>query len=431
MRDTRLLELARLGDEAAFAQLVQRHRRLLLAHCRSVVGASAAQDALQLALISAWDALRRGCEVRNTRAWLFTIAHRSALQLLRVQPEPAAELSASLAGAGSPQEVLERRTQVRATLAAVADLPPHERDALLLTTVYGRSGRDAARALGVSEPQVRQLVFRARGRAREALAGSRALLTVFGLLPQCVRGLRRATRSVARGCRVASQRSAARVGAEHLGGHWGAAALTAAVVVAAPSIVAGVGRAPAARSIARPGAPTVGVEPQPTAVTARVAAGSRITAAARLATRPKRDLLGSALAAQQYGEAGASAPATGAGTQAGRGIVSAPVWRAASVADAPHLDVANSEAAHPPLGPGTVGAVLNSVTAPVRNTASTLTSGVSGALSAGARPVQQVGQLAVGVSAPVGQAAGRLVPVQSAVSPVQSAIATVTPSPTP
>src|SRR5205823_6529491 len=62
-----------------------------------------------------------------------------------------------------------------------------ERDALVLTSVHGHSGRATARALGVSEIALRQLVFRARARAKQ-LAGATALVP-----PLC--GLRASVRA--------------------------------------------------------------------------------------------------------------------------------------------------------------------------------------------------------------------------------------------
>src|SRR5579859_5818374 len=89
--DSRLLELARDGDERAFEVVVERYRVQLLAHARRVVGDHAAEDALQHALACAWDSLRRGCEVRHARAWLFAIVHNAALHMLGDRPETASE----------------------------------------------------------------------------------------------------------------------------------------------------------------------------------------------------------------------------------------------------------------------------------------------------------------------------------------------------
>jgi RNA polymerase sigma factor (sigma-70 family) len=177
--DERLLVLARLGDEAAFEAIVKRYRPLLLGHSRRIVG-DGAQDAVQQAFMSAWSALRRGCVVRDLRAWLFTIAHRASLQALREQGQPAYELPESLACGPTPDEHAEQRAHTRETLAAIAELPGLERDALVWTSVHGRSGRDTAHALGVSEADVRQLVYRARGSIR---ATARAYLPPIALPP--------------------------------------------------------------------------------------------------------------------------------------------------------------------------------------------------------------------------------------------------------
>jgi len=166
--DARLVQLARAGDQRAFEMIVERYRPLLLAHCRSVAG-EAGQDAVQQAFMTAWPALLGRGAVHHLRAWLFAIAHRAALQALHDQGAPVEALGRERAGARSPEEHLEQATHVRETLAAVAGLPPRERDALVWTSIQGRSGSDIARELGVSETAARQLVFRARARARAAV----------------------------------------------------------------------------------------------------------------------------------------------------------------------------------------------------------------------------------------------------------------------
>jgi RNA polymerase sigma factor (sigma-70 family) len=187
--DEQLLAMARLGDDAAFEAIVGRYRSPLLRHCRRVAGASHAQDALQQAFLSAWRALRADCDVRDLRRWLFTIAHRSALRARREQDARFGELPGTLVGGGSPAEDLEQSVRVKETLAAIAALPPLERDALVSTALQGRSGRDAAHALGVSESTVRQLVFRARAHTRAAV---HAFLPL-PLLAKLSHGGRRAT----------------------------------------------------------------------------------------------------------------------------------------------------------------------------------------------------------------------------------------------
>jgi len=167
LSEQRLIELCRDGDEQAFETIVERYRAQLLRHCAGIA-AEDAQDAVQQTFIEAWSALRGGTEVRYLRAWLFTIAHRAALQGLRRPEERSSEVPESLVGHQSPAEQFEQATTTRDIFAAITDLPDHEHDALVSMGVHGRSARATARELGVSEGAVRQLVFRARARVRAA-----------------------------------------------------------------------------------------------------------------------------------------------------------------------------------------------------------------------------------------------------------------------
>jgi RNA polymerase sigma factor (sigma-70 family) len=166
--DERLLELAREGHERAFEAIVERYRRPLLRACRRVLPEGRAEDAVQQALVAAWTAIERGYEVRELRPWLFRIAHNTALNQLRVSGYDHVELLDGLRGGPAPEEELERRIVVRATLAGIAALPERQRQALLRIAVEGRPQEDVAAELGVSEGAVRQLVHRARVQLRAA-----------------------------------------------------------------------------------------------------------------------------------------------------------------------------------------------------------------------------------------------------------------------
>ena len=167
--DARLVAFARAGHERAFEALVRRYRGPLLGYCRRLLlSEERAEDALQQALMQAWLALRAGTEVHNAKAWLYRIVHNSALNALRVSGYDYCTLNESLSGADAPQEDLDRRIAVREALAGLAALPEMQREALLRTAVEGSSHREAARELGVSEPALRGLVYRARATLRAA-----------------------------------------------------------------------------------------------------------------------------------------------------------------------------------------------------------------------------------------------------------------------
>jgi RNA polymerase sigma-70 factor, ECF subfamily len=225
--DERLAERARLGDERAFQVLVERYRPRLVSYCASIAGDAGAQDAVQQTFINAWYALRKGCEVQCVRAWLFTVARRAALRV-RSHDARTDELPELLAGGPTPEEQFELSRRARSALAAVAGLPANERDALVESSLQGRSGREVASALGLSEIATRQLIFRARARARAAFGA----WAPVGLLARVPFG---AGRSLRRGLAVAREYAANATAIQASGPLLGLApVLASAVLVAAP-----------------------------------------------------------------------------------------------------------------------------------------------------------------------------------------------------
>jgi RNA polymerase sigma factor (sigma-70 family) len=167
--DARLLEYASQGHERAFEALVLRYRRQLLAYCRRLLlTEERAEDALQQGLLRAWLALQNGTDVRDPKAWIYTIVHNAALNTLRESGYDYAELHETLSGRGAPEEDLDRRIAVREALAGLAALPELQREALMRTAVEGESHHTVAAELLISEGALRGLVYRARATLRAA-----------------------------------------------------------------------------------------------------------------------------------------------------------------------------------------------------------------------------------------------------------------------
>jgi len=231
--DELLAARAREGDLSAFDLIVERHRPAMLARTRRVVGPDAAEDAVQLALVNAWRALRSGCEVDNVRGWLLTIAHRCALQWLRDRRETSVVLSELLPGGVTPVEALEESMRTREVLRAVSRLPDDERRAFVATAIHGRSGRATADALGVSEGMVRQLVFRARARVREAAR----LGLPAALLPRLLAPLHARARGTSRWVQAGTDGAGAQAG--RLGGRIALVLAAGALAGGAPAVIHG------------------------------------------------------------------------------------------------------------------------------------------------------------------------------------------------
>jgi RNA polymerase sigma factor (sigma-70 family) len=174
-RDRRLAAEAGGGDDAAFAELVGRHRRALV---RAVGGRTSrpalAEDAVQEALLAAHRALRAGKRPTDVRAWLHTIAWRRAVDLVRREQEVAvlSDEMCGRAGEGPERRVAEA-DELRTVLRHWHGLPARQRRALALSVLEGRSLDEIAGALGVTRAGAKALVARSRRTLSAKLSASR------------------------------------------------------------------------------------------------------------------------------------------------------------------------------------------------------------------------------------------------------------------
>ena len=221
--DQSAVKAIRGGEEAAFVELVKRHRRELHVHCYRMSGSlEDAEDLVQETLLRAWRARGDFEGHASFPAWLYRIATTACLDLLarrlpRVLPpdvvgaaDPALEPPAStdapwlepypgrlLEALRSEEEpgarVEDRETIELAFLAAIQHLPPRRRAVIILRDVLEFSAKDSAAVLSMSVASVNSTLQRARRalgerlaprridweRPREASAEERALLRLY------------------------------------------------------------------------------------------------------------------------------------------------------------------------------------------------------------------------------------------------------------
>lgn len=154
-----------MQTEQDLEKLVRAHTAPLLRYCTALLGSEAeAQDAVQSTFIKAW--LRRGTlrggGQDNERAWLYRIAYRTALDMLRAakraeqrqppapEPPPDPGIAEELRAALRTLDPLDRALVLERVLdgldyAALARI--HRRPAAYLRTRYHRAKRRLAQLL--------------------------------------------------------------------------------------------------------------------------------------------------------------------------------------------------------------------------------------------------------------------------------------------
>jgi RNA polymerase sigma-70 factor (ECF subfamily) len=163
------------GDETAFAVLVRRHGPYLRAFAIRLTGSRAdADDAVQDALIAAWNGLPGLAEPSRVRAWLVSILSRKATDRIRAR-RVSSELDEELAedAASGPEERVISASRLDALNAVLARLPEGQRQCWVLKQVGGYSYEEIAAELGISAVVVRGRLARARATVMQELAGWR------------------------------------------------------------------------------------------------------------------------------------------------------------------------------------------------------------------------------------------------------------------
>jgi RNA polymerase sigma-70 factor (ECF subfamily) len=152
-------------DEIAIREFLHTsYPRLVAAVALACASRPAAEDAVQEALLRAWERSERGESIESLDAWVMTVAVNLARSgLRRVMAERRAR--ARLHGA-SPAEAFGERVDVERALAA---LPRRQREAVVCRYYLGMDTKEIAKVLKISDGTVKSTLFRARAALAVAL----------------------------------------------------------------------------------------------------------------------------------------------------------------------------------------------------------------------------------------------------------------------
>lgn len=166
-QDSLLVQRSRDGDPRAFGELVRRHQDGVFRFVLRMTGSrDEAMDLTQDTFIKAWQALPRWEPQAQFRTWLFQIARNAALDLLRRREAlrfvPLEDGVGFIAPQPGPDEQFAQRQRLGLLDAALRQLPPEQREVLLLREIEQLSYAQIAAVLQVQEGTVKSRIARAR-----------------------------------------------------------------------------------------------------------------------------------------------------------------------------------------------------------------------------------------------------------------------------
>jgi RNA polymerase sigma-70 factor (ECF subfamily) len=176
--DADLAAMAGGGKQAAYRELLARHRDAVFRLARSYAGdADEALDLTQEAFIAAFAALDRYDSSRAFRPWLLRIAlnkcrdwsRRRAVRRLLLFAAPVDEARELPDPGANPEARTGDARELERVSGAIAKLPASLKEPLILTAIEGQSQAEAAATLGLSEKAIEVRVYRARRKLSEIL----------------------------------------------------------------------------------------------------------------------------------------------------------------------------------------------------------------------------------------------------------------------
>jgi RNA polymerase sigma factor (sigma-70 family) len=176
--DAELVAAVLAGDREAFGPLLARSQASILRLCRRLLGPGPqAEDVVQEAAVQAFLGLPRLADPARFGAWLHAIAANRARMALRRRRLLTLDGLAADAALGphlgqasrTPEDAWASREAHQAILAALQELPPATREAVIGFYLQGYSYQELAEVLGTPLSTVRGRLYHGRRRLRRAL----------------------------------------------------------------------------------------------------------------------------------------------------------------------------------------------------------------------------------------------------------------------
>lgn len=162
-------ELPDFSDTDDIEPFLMAMRPKLHRYCARMVGSVIdGEDVLQDAMIKAFEAWRTAGAVQNREAWLFRIAHNTALDFLRRRGRQQSPRSAEEAEMIADElDAIARRQIASASLRTFMRLPVAQRASVILMDVLGYTLQEVCEVMDYSLPAAKAALHRGRVQLRE------------------------------------------------------------------------------------------------------------------------------------------------------------------------------------------------------------------------------------------------------------------------
>ena len=166
-----MLKAMREGDEAAFRQLVDEYKIMVVNTCYAFVhNREDAEDVAQEVFITFYQTLERFKEQCSIATWLYRIAVNRSINYCRSRRKHIREINieewavTANSSSGDPLawEHMEENELKHLLHQAIDHLPERQRTALILNKYEELSYQEVAEVMGISLSSVESLIFRAK-----------------------------------------------------------------------------------------------------------------------------------------------------------------------------------------------------------------------------------------------------------------------------
>ena len=139
---------------------------------RITMNAAEAEDVVQETMMKVWNKRDDWNRIESIEAFCLTICRNLSLDKVRRMDNQTQSLDATIQPldhrvASNPEEQTVQRDRIRLVRQLISELPEKQRSCMQLRDMEGKSYKDIATILGISEEQVKVSIFRARQTIKE------------------------------------------------------------------------------------------------------------------------------------------------------------------------------------------------------------------------------------------------------------------------